>query len=154
LTAGLSLALSSAQTTLELGVFYSPGGCILEASQGGETGKIEVIGTGVTVPVVLKLGLSPSPGPYVLIGGGVGYVLSEKVKVTADGETQEQDISEDINRIYYGVVAGAGFEFAAGSMIIFVEGRFNYGFSNMIKEPDEGDYVRAYSIDIMGGIRL
>jgi hypothetical protein len=73
--------------------------------------------------------------PYLI--GGVGLYNR---KLTSDDEIDDPESETD-----FGINAGAGFDFAAGAVGIFVEGRFH----NVFSDPDNTNFI-----PITVGVRL
>lgn len=152
---GIGYEFGSSQFRLEIDALFIPGGAIFEGEVGENKIKMTMSGTGLGAAVLARFRLMPgSSSPYLLGGADVGYILSQKVKVDINGETNEEDISKDISRTYYGLDFGGGYEFGMGNMILFVEARYMLGLANQIKEPEEGAYIKPNGIVIFVGIKL
>ncbi len=108
----------------------------------------------VQVPVLLKFNIVPA-GPIrpFLYGGGYGaYLLKAKGIMEGGGESDEADLTENFQRYDYGVVGGLGLAFKLPGLSISVEGRYNYGLMNIIKDPLEGESAKNKSIMALVGI--
>jgi opacity protein-like surface antigen len=87
----------------------------------------------IEVPVMAKFMLGASQTrPYVMGGPTLG------LKVGASADELDVD-SDDFNGFDFGVAFGGGVSFPAGNNSFFVEGRFAFGLSNILKEDTFGD---------------
>jgi hypothetical protein len=147
---------SGGRIAIEFDLLYSPGGAVLKSAENVESkAKITISGTAVTAPILLKIRFMPGTTPYLLAGGEIGYVLNQKAIMTAeDGTETEEDITENINRLLYGVVFGGGIELQAGGMNVLLEARYRLGLSNLIKEPEPGASIKATALSFLLGIKF
>jgi hypothetical protein len=108
----------------------------------------------IQVPVLLKLNIIPA-GPIrpFLCGGGYGaYLIKAKGVLEIDGVPMEEDMSENYQRFDYGLVGGAGLAFKLAGLSLSIEGRFNYGLQNLIKDPAAGDSMKNQCWMALAGI--
>lgn len=147
---------SGGRIAIELDLLYSPGGTVLKNANNPESNaKVTISGAAVTAPVLLKIRFMPGTTPYILAGGEVGYVLNQKVILTAeDGTESEEDITDTTNRLLYGVVFGGGLELQAGGMNLLLEARYRLGLSNLIKDPEPGAYIKATALSFLVAIKF
>jgi hypothetical protein len=148
---------SGGQIAFELDLFYSPGGMVIKSVDPANKAKMEIIGTAITMPILLKVRLLRGTTPYILAGGEVGYTLNQKIKLYGtDGTlTGEEDIpNEEINRFLYAAVFGGGLEMQAGGMSLLFEARYRLGLSNMIKDADPGEYVKPTALTFLFGVKF
>lgn len=147
---------SGGRLAFELDLLYSPGGAVFtDADDPANPAKITVSGSAVTAPILLKVRFMPGTSPYILAGGEVGYVLNQKVVMSdGAGSEEEVDITEEINRLLYGVVFGAGVELQAGGMNVLLEARYRLGLSNLVKDAEAGESIKATSLSLMVGIKF
>jgi hypothetical protein len=162
-TIGLSYELMSLSDNLsiEIGGYMMPGGMKLSGKVGEDDLTVKMHGNAVGVGLVGKFKLSPAGAtPFALAGIDVGYVLSMKTTSESGGEKDEEDILDDINKLYYGIDLGIGYEMQLGGMTLVIEGRYLLGLSNMLKKPDEVEdkdwknYAKPTTMGIMVGIKL
>lgn len=151
---------------VEMDVLYFQKGVKYQASvsQGGDTIDAEINLTldEVSAPIMLKLKFMPGTTPFLLAGGEIAYILSSKINWSYDlssgySESGTEDVIENINRLDYGIVFGAGFELYTGATSFVIEARYHYGLANLIKEeekttPDE--YGKTKTIAFMAGIKF
>jgi hypothetical protein len=106
---------------------------------------------GVYLPILLKVRFMPDGGSPFLVGGGtVGYLISDKVELAGI----VTDLIEDVNRVYYGITFGVGYELPLGSPTLFAEFRYNLGLSNYLKDDPDGDTIRNNTINLLLGIKF
>jgi opacity protein-like surface antigen len=151
---------------VEMDILYFQKGVKYEGSaeEGGETAEadISMIIDEISAPIMLKFKFNTGTSPFLLAGGEVAYILSSKAKwnittTSAGSESGTEDLIEDINRLDYGVVLGAGFEFYTVRTAFTIEGRYHYGLANLIKEVEEvdpDDWVKTKTLVIMAGIKF
>lgn len=152
--AGLGYEFGSSQFRLEIDALFIPGGAIFEGESGTNKIKMTMSGMGLGAAVLAKVRFMPGSSPYVLGGADIGYILSQKVKVDINGEINEEDISKDISRIYYGLDFGGGYEFQMQNLGFFVEIRYMLGLANQIKNPEGGAYIKPNGFILMVGVKL
>jgi hypothetical protein len=138
---------------------YSPGGAVVHGentSDPSEWMDITIAANAISLPLMVKVRfLRGFMTPYIIAGGEVGYVLDAKLKVEMwDGSSDEIDMLEEINRLFYGVAFGGGVELQVGSMNLLLEGRYRLGLSNLIKDADPDEYIKPTALLILLGIRF
>lgn len=88
----------------------------------------------INLPIIAKYylteGLSLEAGPQF------GLLLSAKVKSEFDGESEEEDIKDELNDFDFGINFGAGYKLENG---INFTARYNYGFTNLADTEDLDD---------------
>lgn len=152
---GLGFETGGGSIVFEMDLLFSPGGTVIQGQVLGKATKITISGYGITAPLLLKVRFMPGTTPYILAGGEIGYILTQKVKVEVTGEpSQEVDVKDQINRLYYGLVFGGGIEMKTGGMNLQLEGRFNLGLSNQAKNPDPGESAKATAITILFAVKF
>jgi hypothetical protein len=106
------------------------------------------------VPVLLKLNAVPSGPVCPFIAGGVygSYLIRAQGVITADGVTSKENLTVDYLRFDFGVVAGAGLTFRRPGFSISVEGRYNYGLANIMKDPPPGEAIKTRCLLALLGI--
>jgi hypothetical protein len=108
----------------------------------------------VQAPVLLKINVIPA-GPVrpFIYGGGYGSYLLKARGFMTDGTTPETvDLADTFVKYDYGVVGGAGLAFKLPGISISVEGRYNYGLMNTLKDPAAGESVKNRSMMALVGI--
>lgn len=119
-------------------------------------GKVEERFDYVQVPVLLKLSVIPlGPIRPVIYAGGYGsYLLRARLVMMDDGGTiiDEAAVTDEYEKYDYGLVGGAGLEFKLLGISISIEGRYNYGLWNIIKNPPAGESRKNRSMMALVGI--
>jgi len=146
------------------------GNNIDDGSGGTANGEVSLLINQVSLPVLLRIKFLTGTSPYLLAGGSVSYVLSATAdyRVTAGGETQSgsedlfEDDAENLSRLDYSVIGGAGVELVVGAMRLYFEGRYIYGLANIVHESQRAsgedsagagnDWTKLTTILFMGGI--
>ena len=146
---------SGGRIAFEMDLLYCPGGAVLKATDPANKEKITISANAIALPIMLKVRFLPGTTPYVLAGGEVGYILNQKVVVTAaDGTTSEADVTDNVNRLFYGLVFGGGVELQAGGMNLLLEARYRLGLSNQVKDPAPGAYAKATALMFLLGVKF
>jgi hypothetical protein len=126
----------------EIDFLYLQKGVRFAGSVQGDTFDATLKLDEVSVPVLLKFHLlnkAGLPDVYLLGGGEIAYVMSAKLDYTASGPdvappgTGSQDQKDNINKIDYGAIFGAGASLSLGVTKVFVEARYHLGFADMEK---------------------
>jgi len=105
----------------------------------------------ISVPALLRIKFLPGPSPYILGGGEFSFILSHKIY---EEDIEEEDIKEKTKSFDYGLVFGAGFEMTMPGASIFIEGRYNIGMNNIIKEPVGDESMKTMAIVVIIGIKI
>jgi len=157
---GYEFGLSN-RLCLELGGYFAPGGMKLSGKVLGTEYNAKLHGNAVGLGLLGKFKFATGGStPYVMAGADVGYVLSMKSTVEAGGEKEEEDILDEVNKMYYGIDLGAGYERQIGGLTLVIEGRYLLGLSNMLKKPKEVEeqdwdsYAKPTTMAFMVGIKL
>jgi hypothetical protein len=139
---------------VELDAMILPGGAVFDGTEGTNTVKLTMSGYGLGAAILAKIRFMPGSSPFVLGGGDVGYILSQKATAVVNGTTTEEDISKNINRTYYGLEFGGGYELEMSSLALIFEARYLLGLANQIKNPTNNDYIKSNALVVMVGIKL
>lgn len=147
---------SGGRLAFELDLLYSPGGAVFKDAVDSENKeRITFSGNAITLPILLKVRFLPGTTPYILAGGEIGYVLSQKVTITdAAGNDTEEDVTDNINRLLYGIVFGGGAEMKTGGLNLLLEVRYRLGLSNLLKDAQSGQYVKATALSFLLGVKF
>lgn len=102
-----------------------------------DVGRIKV--DYIEVPVLLVLPLTSGVGvaPYIMGGPSFAFEIGCKLEAETGGTEFSEDCDEGGNDIFdrksidIGLTAGAGIEFPLGPGALLVEGRYNFGLSNI-----------------------
>jgi hypothetical protein len=105
----------------------------------------------VQVPILLKISVLPGPISPMIYGGPYGaYAFS--IKGVASGGGGSADLSDTYMSTDYGVALGGGLEFKLVAIKLSVEGRYNLGLANILKDPEPGTYVKNRCLMVLAGI--
>ncbi len=118
----------------------------------------------------LKTSVGDRIQPYVLAGPTIGYIISSELEADAGLFTVNWDIMEITRRWEPGMEWGAGMEFQSADYSFFLEMRFNYGITNLLKQGnleynigdselmqlpiDHQDQIRTKGWRIISGITI
>jgi len=118
---------------------------LLFSEQGAESNYSEQVGSEsikyesvlrmdyINIPLLAKYYLTD--GFAIEMGPNVGMLLSARNQETFNGVLQgEEIISDDINKIDFGLGMGLGYKFKFGG---FIQARYNLGLSNLYKDSDD-----------------
>ncbi len=154
---------------LEIDFFYMQKGITYSGSITEEgvtyTGEGKIMLDEICAPVLLKVKFSPGSTPFIVAGGEIAYVLSNKVDWTfTNPQTQQiesgtEDIIENTNRIDYGLVFGAGYELKMGGGSLVIQGRYHLGLANIMKndstdQADASSWVKTNAMVLLVGYKF
>ena len=123
----------------------------------------------LSLPVLAKIKFMPGSTPYALAGGEIAYVLSSKVDYwfqddsTGDISSGTEDLNDydNLNKIDYGLVFGAGYELVSGPIPFFIEARYHMGLANLFKNDtstsgsvDDTEWVRTNLLTVVLGVKF
>jgi hypothetical protein len=149
---GVAFELPFSQSfSLVLSAFYTSGGTVFDVPIVPAT--MTVNANVLMFPLMFKVKLIPGQvSPYITAGGTFGFSTKQEATIEIFGTVITEDISEDVEKLIFGPAFGGGVEIGLGNMRVFIEGRYYLGLSNMIKDPDPGDYARPNVINVLLGI--
>jgi opacity protein-like surface antigen len=139
---------ANTRAALQIEALYSQKGAKME--EGGGSGEVEL--DYLEVPVLVRLSSDRSmPTSFnVFAGPSVGFRLRARAKSEFDGESEDEDISDDIERLDFGLAVGAGLELGR----FIVDGRYTWGLVNINKEDADEVKVKNRVFSVMAGIRF
>jgi hypothetical protein len=108
----------------------------------------------IEIPILLRYAV-PSKNVRLFFMGGptLGFNLSAKMKVSFQGQTEEDDMKDQIKSMDFGLAFGMGILIPAGQNTVFVEGRYSLGLSNINDDPDDAaTTVKTRGIQIFAGM--
>ncbi|NQT25451.1 PorT family protein [candidate division KSB1 bacterium] len=134
---------AKASGEMDHGYYYYYGG-------GSVDYKAEATVTYLEIPVLFQYDIesSGSMKPFVFAGPFLALKMSDKYKMTIDGDTESGDI-DDLKGSDYGIVIGAG---AKINEKIFIDLRYSMGMTTIV-DIDDVD-VKTKVIAIMAGYAL
>lgn len=110
----------------------------------------------IQAPLLLRFNILPAGPirPFICAGGYGAYLLKSEGVMEIDGTVEKTDVTSDYQRFDYGVVGSAGILFKLGFIGLSIEGRYNYGLANMLKNPAAGDSMKNRSLMALVGIKF
>jgi hypothetical protein len=106
----------------------------------------------VDVPVLARytFGQGGTRG-YVFAGPSFDFKVNAKVKASAMGMSEEEDLDDEVESFEFALVFGGGVEFGP----VLLEARWSEGLTNLAKEPDgDASDVKTRTFLILGGVRF
>ena len=124
------------------------------ARYASEGDRLEFLFTYIQAPVLLKLSASPrgSVNPFLAVGGYGAYLYRAQGVLVLGTERTTDDLIDDYKRSDFGVVASVGFGFRLRGVVISIEGRYNLGLVNIVKNPAAGESLKNRSLVALIGI--
>lgn len=104
------------------------------------------------IPVLMKMRI-PAQGkltPSIFAAPCVSILLDAKEMAEWNGESQEQDIKEDLNSLDFGMSLGATLEFETRHGILIIDLRYTLGLTKILKFPDDPNSKNS-SLTLMTG---
>jgi hypothetical protein len=101
---------------------------------GGSSGDVKFKADYVDVPVLARLTVGKGVRGYVFAGPSFDFKANAKMSVGFLGESDEQDVSNDVESFEFAVVFGGGIELGP----LLLEARWSEGLTNIAK-VDEGE---------------
>lgn len=134
---------------LQTEVLYSQKGAKIEEGSASGTIKLDFI----EIPILLRASSAPSSGGasfHVFGGPSLGFRVRARGESTFEGQTEEEDLDDEVESFDFGLVAGAGLE--VGRFVL--DGRYTWGLSNLNKEDQEDVKIRSRVFSVMAGVRF
>jgi len=122
--------LFSERFSLQPELIYSSQGAKMSDEGFDFTIKLNYINLPIMAKYYVTEGLSLEAGPQF------GLLLSAKVESEFDGESEEEDIKDELNDFDFGINFGVGYKLENG---INFTARYNYGFTNLADTEDLDD---------------
>jgi hypothetical protein len=109
----------------------------------GEEVKFEVEVDMFQIPLLFKAGATEGPfRPFFVAGPAFGFVTKARDKFEGFGETEENDIKDDVEKVEVSGIIGGGIQFGRG----IIEYRYDHGFRDMDKQSEATAKTRTHSI--------
>jgi hypothetical protein len=122
---------------------------------GSSVGTNKLLLDYLDIPVLARVAAPGSLGFHVFGGPYVGFRLRAKLEyaetVSSFTAGSRQDVSNDVERTEFGVVAGAGLHLGRHGVI---DGRYAWGLTNLNRNTTEGVRLRNRVAGIMAGVRF
>lgn len=146
LAAGLFLNLPLGGTfSIQPEVLYSQKGTKFEEDAAEVTIEIDYL----DIPVLARVASGPT-GFALFVGPSFGFKVRARAKGEADGSEASEDIGEDVESFDVGFILGAGYQ----SPRVFLDGRFQWGLSNLNKVEADVTEMKNRVFSILLGFRL
>ena len=136
-------------------VYYTMKGATLNRTSVDVTLSVDYM----EVPVLLKL-IIPVEGsnfrPSIFAGPSLGFNTTAKLKVEADGESEEEDIKENVKSTDFGLVFGGGIGIMIGKNELGFDIRYILGLSTLDDSSSNADDIKnaVISFNIYFGFSL
>lgn len=125
--------------------------------------EIDWKNTSLEVPVLLKVGFGTgSAKPYLMGGGGIGFLMSSKVGFSYGGVSADIDVKDFMKSTDMSVIFGGGVLFQLEKVNLFVDARYSLGLTDVFEggtvevqgeQIPLGDAdIKTRGIQIFGGI--
>lgn len=125
-------------------ILYSAQGFSSEGTVAGVNYEAEYKMDYIQVPILAKVylvnGLNAQVGPQI------GFRINESVEYNSDIIDGSEDFNSEDNDINLGVAAGLEYKFPNG---FFIQGRYNYGFTEIYKDSDAHNSVIQAGVGFM-----
>ncbi len=106
----------------------------------GGVAKLEEFDFGVNmrfssleVPILLKVGFGDKIRSYIISGFSFGYILNAESQLSYEFFNLKMDMTDIIKRFEFGLEWGGGISIPVGGNSFFLEARYNFGISNLVK---------------------
>ncbi len=121
-----------------------------KVTSGGLEAKLKVNYINVPVMFTYTFGTGSNQlQPYIMAGPSLGIKLNA---TSVDPNGNETDYKDNIKSTNFVATFGAGINIAAGKNVIFLEGRYSLGLSNVNNISSDPTTVKTKEIQVFGGI--
>lgn len=111
-------------------VLYTQKGVKITWSDVSGSGDIKYKADYLDVPILARLTLGKGVRGYLFAGPSLDFRLNAKVGTSFLGESDDQDVSEDVESFEFAIVFGGGVEFGP----LLLEARWSEGLTDVVKE--------------------
>jgi len=130
-------------------VLFTQKGVKLEVSDGALSGDVKYQADYLDVPVLARVTFGKGVRGYLFAGPSFDIKLNAKMKIGIMGQSEEEDISDDVEDFEFAVVFGGGVEFGP----LLLEARWSEGLSNLNTDPAEPE-LKSRTILFLVGFRF
>ena len=103
------------------------------------------------VPVVARVKRGGGHRRYFVEGGAsIGVRVRARAKTSFSGSTEDVDVSNQYERLDYGIVAGGGLEMSR----LVIDGRYTYGLADVDKDKTDNSKTKNRAISVSVGYRF
>lgn len=129
--------------SLQPEVLYSQKGAKVEEDPGTFTLEVDYL----DIPVLARVTAGGQTGLVLFAGPSFGFKMRARAKGEFEGETEEEDVSDEVETLDIGLIAGVGFQGAR----FLIDGRYQWGLSNINKVESDPAEVKNRVISIVVG---
>jgi hypothetical protein len=139
---------ATSRLALQVEGLYNQVGAVID--EGDVSGKVKL--DYFTVPIMLRVSGTPAGQTSFHVFGGpsIGFRLRARSSGTFEGETSNEDISDDVEGTDVGLTAGAGVDIGR----LTIDGRHTWGLSNINKDDSDELKIKNRAFAIMVGVRF
>lgn len=142
--ASIDFSIPAAPIGIETGAYYSQKGA--KASDGGFTSNLKI--DYIEVPVLAKINLGP-PGPispHLIAGPYAGFNINADAEVSDGSGSVSGDVSDDVEDIEFGGMAGLGLEFNLAVTKLSAQFRYSAGFTSIYSDDSSDGKNAVFSV--------
>lgn len=124
------------------------------ARYASDVDSLEFRFTYIQAPLLLRLNTVPRGpvNPFLALGGYAAYLYRAEGVLVIGTEKTTADLIDDYKRSDFGLVASVGLGFRLPGVVISIEGRYDLGLVNIIKDPAAGESLKNRSFIALVGI--
>jgi len=112
----------------------------------------------IPIPVRVQADINAGPDvnlrPFGLFSLEPSFLLSAKTEVKSEGTTEEQDITDSLEGLDFGIGFGGGLGLYWPTFFLSAEGRYVLGLTNIYKGAEAEIKNRAFIILVGAGLRF
>jgi hypothetical protein len=130
-------------------VLFTQKGVKLDVSESGLSGDVTYKADYLDVPILARLTFGKGVRGYVFAGPSFDIKLNAKMKVGIMGQSEEEDIADQVEDFEFAVAFGGGVELGP----VLLEARWSEGLSNLNTAKDEPE-LKSRTILFLVGFRF
>ena len=96
--------------------------------------NVNIILSTLEIPLLLKIGFGNRIQPYLITGPTLGYNFTAQSELDYEMLNINVDMMNVIKRFDFGIDWGGGVSIPLGTASFFLEVRYNFGITNLVKE--------------------
>lgn len=155
---GVEFAINK-KLTMEVNSLYFEKSCLFESYLGFFTPLMKYSLRGVSFPVLIKARFFHRPYSYFITGLDFSFFISHEqiqlIKYLYEAtEVGRKDLMWATRKFDPGLVLGIGFEVPISKGSVFLEGRYQYGFTNLNRWSDGQYKARTRTLLIVSGFKI
>jgi hypothetical protein len=118
--------------SLQIEPSYLKKGGLLKISE--INSNVNIIFSTLEIPLLLKIGFGNQIQPYFITGPTLGYNFTAQSELTYEMLNIDVDMMNVVKRFDFGIDWGGGISIPLGTASFFLEARYNFGITNLVKE--------------------